>query len=349
MRHDASSAEQNFLSILNGDTPLDKTAVDLDPDVAEALGIPSVSPSTLNKLEGQVAQPHGIPVPRVSAPAPEHAELETDPDQSQPEEEPQEGPPLASPESVEVDGYDRTDAPPVEEDPAPEPPLPTRATHGRLFMDKRAYPLQMLTVLTTRYGTAWADWESDTLWWALRRDFGPVGEIARNKIMALRLAATTDTPWLDWDVFEDSGLAWNDIIPLIGTFQPMTPMQTAFAVHVLQGIRPDEPFDDEVTAYIAAIIEEEGFVYAPAEYFANAQGLLDRKVWLTGFRQEVMQAWEALKDVDPTTITWREDHPLDIHILKLMAVKHYVDGRDAMQNNPIGASANASTTAPPVP
>src|SRR5690606_7925038 len=114
---------------------------------------------------------------------------------------------------------------------------------------------------------------------------------------ALRVAVTTDLPWLDWDVFEDSGLTWNDTIPIIGAFQPMTPAQTAFTVQILRAIRSDEPFDTEVKAYIAAILEEHGFVYAPKEYFDGAQELLDRKVWLAGFRQQVAMAWERIKDV----------------------------------------------------
>lgn len=358
MRHEASPAEQNFLSILLGETAVEKEAVDLSPETADALGIPSVSPATLDQLEGHAGQPHRV-VPPPTIAAPEKAELEegfetqtepmTPPPAVASEPAPQEVPQSPA-EMVDVDGFNRVDEPPApEEEPAAEPPLPSRLTHGRLFTDKRASPLQILDILTARYGTDWADWESDTLWWALRRDFGPVGEIARNKIMALRLAATTDMPWLDWDIFENSGLAWNDIIPLMGVYQPMTPMQMALTVHILHEIRDDELFDAEVKAYIASILEDNGFVYAPHEYFDNAQELLDRKVWMVGFRQEVIQAWEKLKDVDPMTIEWRVDHPLDVHILRLMAVKKYVEERDALRNAPVGPSASSSTTAPPVP
>src|SRR5690606_15858251 len=131
-------------------------------------------------------------------------------------------------ETMDVAGFDPDDPPPAEEETLPQPELPNRTTHGKLFTNKRAHPLQILDVLTARYGTEWTEWEPETLWWALRRDFGPVGELARNKIGALRVAVTTDLPWLDWDVFEDSGLTWNDTIPIIGAFQPMTPAQTAF-------------------------------------------------------------------------------------------------------------------------
>ncbi len=176
-----------------------------------------------------------------------------------------------------------------------------------------------------------------------------MGELARNKIQALRVAATSDIPWLDWDVFEDTGLTFNDIIPVIGQFQPMLPMQMAFAVHVLREIRDDEELDQEVKAYIAALLEESGWAYAPEEFFGPVQDLLDRRVWMLGFKQQVQTTWEQVKELDPMTIDWREDAPVDIHILKLFVVKRYLQERERLRVAISGASAGASTVTPPVP
>lgn len=358
MRRQADKNELDFLSTLLGEKPLEKEAVDLDPETAAALGIQTVSPNMLDQLEAGATKPtlQDAPAPAADAPAPEASQQAQAPapaEQAEPqvdEEQPQ--PQQMEASSAAVGSFDATDAPPEldeGEEAPPEPEIPTRGTHGRLFGDKRAHPLQILEVLTNKYGTDWADWESDTLWWSLRRDFGPVGNLTRNKISALRVAVTTDTPWLDWDVFEDCGLSWNDIVPIIGTFQPMTPMQTAFTVTVLRGIRPDDEFDHEVKAYIAAILDEAGFVFAPNEYFDGAQELLDRKTWLVGFREQVSSAWERIKDVDPTSIDWNYENPLDIHLLKLMTVKHYVDERTALQNKPAGGATTSSAVQPPVP
>lgn len=316
---------------------LSKEAVGLDPGVADALEIPAVSPSILKQLEQEAATADTAAAPSV---APEDDSDEVVPLES------------VSPAAVvDVDGFDRNDAEPEPdgEDEVAEPDLPGRLTHGRLFTDKRAHPLQIFDVLSMRYRTEWAGWEPSTLWWALRKDFGPVGEVARNKIMALRVAATTDMPWLDWDIFEDSGLSWNDIIPVIGAFQPMSPAQTAFTVSVLREVRSDEEFDDEVVAYIGAILEDHGWVYAPEEFFGPVQKLLDRKKWLVGFREEVATTWDQIKDVDPTTIEWRPDHPLDVHLLKLAVVKSYLVERGALRQAVPGAPASSSTVSPPVP
>jgi hypothetical protein len=328
LRHKTDKTEQNFFDAFMSDEPMNKAAIDLDPSVADALGIPTVSPMDLDDLENGASTAETAP--------------QSDADQPALDEQP-------AADSMDVGAFDAVDLPPADEEDVPQPELPTRTTHGRLFGNKRASPLQILDVLTMRYNTEWSDWESDTLWWALRRDFGPVGELTRNKIGALRVAVTSDAPWLDWDVFEDCGLAWNDVTPIIGAFQPMTPMQMAFAVSVLHEIRSDEQFDTEVKAYIASILEDNGWVFAPPEFFDGAQELLDRKVWLVGFRQQVMAAWERVKDVDPSKIEWDYNSPLDIHLLKLLTVKHYVAERAALREKVPGMPTSTSTAQPPVP
>lgn len=331
-RYEPDGAEQSFFdTLLEGGGSLDKTAVDLEPETAEALGVQTVSPSILENLEAEAApteessEPSAESASPVAVTSPEPtAELEQAEEASQIDEEPE------------------------EERPA-EPELPSRETHGKLFTNRQAHPLQIFDVLAMRYREQWVEWEPDTLWWALRRDFGPVGELARNKIQALSLAATTDMPWLDWDVFENSGLAWNDVMPLFGAFQPLTPMQVAFTVQVLRGVRADEDISHEVSAYMAAVLEEHGWVYAPEEWFPGAQEILDRRSWTVGFKDDVSNAWERVKDVPPQEIEWRSDDPLGIHLLKLAVVKQHLDERAALREVVPGISASAVTVSPPVP
>ena len=322
-----------------------KTAVQLEQETFDALGIPSVSPTILDQLEeqanSQVAPEEGAPEEaQGEAQANRAGDVQGEPDGA-----------VQDDQAVEVEQFERADAAPAPEAmPAPEPELPSRATHGKLFSDKRAHPIQILEVLTQRYKTEWVDWESDTLWWSIRRSFGPVGEVARNKIMALRLAATREGPWMDWDTFEDSGLAWNDIVPTMGSFQPMTPMQLAFTVRILRGIRPDEEFGHEIRAYIAAILDDHGWVWAPKEYFGDVQDILERgREHMVGLKEDVISAWKKVKNVDPLTIEWTEEEPLSIHLLKLFVVKTYLEGREEDRKDTPGSGASSSTVSPPVP
>lgn len=340
-RHAPNTAERGFFAAILEDGPLVKRAVDLEPDTAAVLGVQSVSPSTLKGLESQVAQ--------AAPPPPEPPE----PDDVATDEEADSADQAAleqAASSVELPGFDRTDAEPEPESEAPpEPPLPSRLTHGRLFTDKRSHPIQIYEVLCMRYGEEWAEWEPETLWWALRRDFGPVGEVTRNKIMALRLAATSDAPWLDWDTFENSTLAWNDVIPLFGAYQPVTPAQAAFGVQVLRAVRADEEFRWEVKAYIAASLEDNGFVYAPREWFDGAQDVIDRKMWLIGFKTAVADAWEKIRDVDPQNIEWDDSNPVHVHLLKLAVIHRYLLEREALREKVPGGGSSSRAISPPVP
>lgn len=330
-RHTPSAAERGFLDAMLETRPLVKRAVDLDPGVADILGVQSVSPSILKGLESGA----GAPAPAAAEPVQ---------DEAAPEQASDEPPPAEIPDGSGAD----LEPPPAEDAPV-EPPLPSRLTHGKLFADKHAHPMQIFEVLTMRYQEDWVEWEPETLWWALRRDFGPVGEVSRNKIMALRLAAVTDMPWLDWDTFENCSLAWSGTIPIFGAYQPVTPSQAAFGVQILREIRGDENFAWEVKAYIAAILEDSGFVYAPEEWYAGAQDVIDRKVWLLGFKTEVAAAWAKVSGVDPSQIDWDETSPLQVHLLKLAVVKQVLDQRTVARAKIPGGRGSAAAVSPSVP
>lgn len=341
-RHSPNSAERGFFAAILEDGPLVKRAADLEPDTAAILGVQSVSPSTLKDLENTVSRDPQEGSATQQEPVDDVASDE-EADNVHPEE-------LEQAAGSDLAGFDRVDAEPTPEEDAPsEPPLPSRLTHGKLFTDKRAHPLQIFDILNMRYEKEWVGWEPETLWWALRRDFGPVGEVNRNKIMALRLAAVTDVPWLDWDAFENSSLAWNDIIPLFGSYQPVTPAQAAFGVQILRAIRSDEEFSWEVKAYIAAGLEDNGFVYAPIEWYDGAQNVIDRKLWLTGFKTQISEAWEKVRGVDPRQIDWDETNPIHVHLVKLAVVNQYLLERDAIREKVPGGSSSSRSVSPPVP
>lgn len=225
---------------------------------------------------------------------------------------------------------------------------PTRASHGKVFTKRTAHPLTLLAIMDARYQGGWTEWVPETMWAVIRRDFGSVGELTRNKLLSVRLAATTDIPWLDWDVFEKCGLAWNDIVPIFGAMQPMSPMQTAFTVHVLRNVRADEPFDPEVAAYMAAVLDTNGWVYAPTEYFPEGvQELLNRKEGAAAFRDEVSDAWDRVRHMNAREIGWRDDHPLDMHLLKLFVVQEYLRDRERVRAaHPVGDEGPTTSPQP---
>lgn len=316
MRHYANKAESSFFSSLLTDDGITKEA---EVEEEDFFGIKTVSPQVIKNLESQAGT----------------ANKEND----------------TKPESkVDIGKSDYIDTEPKKTlKQNVEPSLPNRETHGKLFTQIRSHPLQILDILRMRYKDTWLNWEPSTLLWALRRDFGSVGEVSRNKIQALLLAETTDIPWIDWDTFENCGQTWNDFLPIFGSWQPMTPMQIAFTVSILREIRPDEKFGHEVNAYIAAVLDEHGWTYAPPEWFADAQSLLDRKDWLVGLRTEVASTWKYVKNMPLDNIEWESDDALNIHLLKMATVDSYLKGRSELRKYIPGAQLSSSTTSPPVP
>ena len=374
-RHPLDDAERGFLSALLDDGEV-KTAVDLSPETAEALGIQTVNPKTLDLIESSVGNtvsdavpaevaPSGQPTPAEPAewqeiveedeppsPGPDQAELENPPNWQElvEEEDNLSFEDLPDPVQMEVEPFDPEDEEPLvpEGEEVAEPELPLRAKAGGVFKNRRAHPLLMLDLLELAFQGDWAEWTSETLYWAIRRNYGPIGELNRNKIMALRIATTSDVPWLDWDVFEDCGLAWNDVIPMIGVFQPMSPAQMAFAVHCLRDVRDDQEFGHEVLTYIAALLDEDGWLYAPEEYFDRAYEVLERNQEHVALRSEVKHAWEKVRNVDPESIVFDPENPVDMHVLKLFAVQRYLDEREQLRED-LGKSGSSQKPTPPIP
>ena len=308
--YELSSAELEFFrgTFAGG---VAKEAVELSPDTVEALNIPTVSPEVLGRLEESAADVIGDSGAGPDGPA------------EQGGQEPETG--LG--EQIEQE----------KKEPEPVEP-PSRLTHGSAWNNKRAHPLELLGILSARYGDRWVEWEPETLLWALRRDFGSVGELSRAKVAALRVAVSTDIPWQDWDAFEDCGQAWNDTVPIVGSFQPLTPMQAAFTVSILRAIRPGDEFAHEVLTYIAAILHDHGWVYAPEEYFDGTEQVLLIPPESLAVRGEVENAWKQINGIDPNTVHWREDSPVDIHLLKLATVRLYLEQRAQLYRDPMEQS-----------
>lgn len=262
------------------------------------------------------------------------------------DEEPvDEEPVLEHPDEVVGESLEEGELPPPPSgpQPKPEPRLPDRSKYGAIFSQKRAHPLLLAEIMRDHYGDEWVTWEPETLWWSIRKDFGPVGDLARNKLMALRVALQTDIPWNDWDVFENCGTAWNDQTPIFGAFQPMSPSETAFTVTITKKLHPDFEFGNEVRAYIAAVCEDNGFVYAPKEWFPGAQDLIDRKGWVALLRDDVKRAWRTVKKLPPDqvlAIDFNAKDPVDIHIGKLIAVREYLSARDMAMKKQKGSRAS---------
>lgn len=344
------AAENAFFEALGGH---EKTA-ELKPHTRSALGLGLATPEDLKRLDSEAAQlmdgGAGSPLGAVLSPEqiPPAPTLE---EEAQKELDELYGKPPAS------EGVNLPAPPATDEESAPDAEdgvifpisdqLPGKLTHGKLFNNPETHPTVLFVTLSRRFMSSWVNWESETLWCAIRRYFGPVGDITKNKIEALRVAVKTDLPWQDWDVFEDCGLAWNGIIPIFGAFQPMTPSQTAFAVSILRMVRPDEEFSAEVSAYMAAVLDDAGFVLAPEEWFPGAQAFLDRNEEIIGFKMEVDRFWQPARKKGSASLALNSEKPLDLHIAKLFVIEETLQRKNAeLAALSLGPASSSATPVP---
>lgn len=345
MRYDLNNAELAFFDHLS--TGAEKIAVELEPATRSLLGIPpDETPDALDQLESAASgdTPEPAQAPASPPQASQNVQGGSGADQviDQGEQEAhvisEEGRP------PELDGEPQADE---EDEPLPVPEgVPGRATHGKIFNARRTHPMLLKDVLDRRYGDDWLFWEPETLWWAIRRDFGAVGEITRNKLQAIRTATKSYTPWDDWDTFENCCVAWSDGIPIFGAMQPLTPSQMAFGVQILKQLHPEAPWGHEVAAYEAMVLEESGFVYAPEELFPSAQALINRKDWIVELRDQVDSSWRKLQTMDLSGVDWNADNPVDIHIAKLLVIKTYLEERELMRTGPASVGQIVASATP---
>lgn len=242
------------------------------------------------------------------------------------EEQAAESPPPEEPEEEQPQ-----EAPAEEEPPTPEEvvPLEEADTDPELIVPKdffkrpETHPMSLLVVLKNKYNDEWVRWLPETLWEAIRKDFGPISEVNQNKIQAISVALSTDAPWQDWTTFENCGKSFNNTIPVFGQIQPLSPIEAAFTVSLLKKLNVFD-FSDEVAGYIAAICLYNGIIFAPNKWFDGAQRFIDAQNKNPELRDEVKAAWKALEKQELYDVELKEDNPLHVHVVKLWAVKEYL-------------------------
>ena len=314
----------------------------------------SVRPSNMNEVEPPPAKPPvnapGIHPVLPESPAAPAAPEEVPEEPTEPMEmpfEPREEPtpverpvPTLPPPEPETEAPPEKAAPVVVEEEEAEPP--TRSEVGKIFSAANIPPLIYREILAAKYKGEWMTWEPETLWWAIRKDFGPITEIVRNKIMAMRICLKTNTPWIDWDAFEHVTNALNDHIPIFGAMQPPEADEAAYTVTILRELG-DWPFGAEVAGYIAAVCLSAGLVYAPEEWFPSVQYFIDRQgKHDPALVEKSSKAWEALRHHALTEIEWRDDNPIHNQVKKLWLIRTYIDSKS--RPSPMPSASELSTT-----
>jgi hypothetical protein len=139
---------------------------------------------------------------------------------------------------------------------------------------KLGHPAEVILALDNKLPVDWTDWEPGVLFKRIEGIFGTIDEVMRQKILAIQVARTTDRPWHDWDVFENTCLSFNNQIPLWGELEPLDLHEIAFGLGCLDDIREDV-YGDDVLGYIAATLIY-NYLFMCPPVFPDVSSILER-------------------------------------------------------------------------
>ncbi len=203
---------------------------------------------------------------------------------------------------------------------------PSPVTAKNLFTHHDAHPLVLGAVLLSKYGPNYFAWTPETLWEHIHKDFAPsLPHHTRAKIQAIRTAHITDWVWTKWEVFCPVVQALNNNIPDFKVLRKPTIPQLMVAVDMLEHVRQDVEYSQEVQDFIAASLFDRGVMYAPPP-LEFSQDELNELIRL----QEVESSVSAVKDrYNSLLSTSMEDVPLeetavDTQVARLVVARDYL-------------------------
>lgn len=177
-----------------------------------------------------------------------------------------------------------------------------------------------------------SNWSSEQIAEALEH-FHNTGELktnvpslVRQKIYALRVISTSDTPHSEWHIFEKIGCAFNDRLANFGIVEPLSPAECARTVALIEAIRPDE-YNNEIRAYIAACCHQDGiYTVQPSKYLGIAEdhlAMMNKEATGRATSPEIVEKIKMKLETihaEASKIREVEDNFIDIQATKLFAI-----------------------------
>lgn len=135
----------------------------------------------------------------------------------------------------------------------------------RFFSWHDAHPVALGMVLLKKYGLEFLEWDGDALYVSILDDFKATSISDQNwqKIQAFRTLLLSSAPWHEWEVFENIIQALNNNMPDPDVTQRCTVAQLLAGVDMINSIRDDEPWNEEIWKYVAACAVDQGILFLP--------------------------------------------------------------------------------------
>lgn len=137
-------------------------------------------------------------------------------------------------------------------------------TLRNLFTHPDAHPVAIDFAMLKAFGMDWQRWEAETLWDEVAETFSSqISELCRHKLRALQIVHVTTAPWRMWQAFEKVCQTLNGNLPDPRVMQIPALEELYAVVDMLDLLRKDVAWSDEVKLYIAGAVLEEDIFFVP--------------------------------------------------------------------------------------
>jgi hypothetical protein len=173
------------------------------------------------------------------------------------------------------------------------------------LVNEEINPIDVMVVLTQRFGPEWYDWEYETILEECHRAGADVPGINQSKIGALKVLKNTEKFWSAPKVFEKVCLSFASRVVDFFSIQEPRMHEIAATIALVDRYLAENDFSDAVKNYVAAAAVRDGFILLPPSLqFAN---LAFSRQLVSTMGDEAMdrqsRLMSALEDEDPEALT----------------------------------------------
>lgn len=183
-------------------------------------------------------------------------------------------------------------------------------------------------------GPTFRTWEPESIWLTLERTGVDIPALNRDKLLAAITLTVIPAFWFEINAFENTIMAFNNVLSDYEILQEATPAQISWAVleaellySQMSDIEETTEFDYEPINYTAIVLNRAGFVLAP-ELLSFAQNALNKlnNDGINVDRDKLHIRWNDIKTKDLTKVSY-DNTPFDMQLARLTAVQLYLQER----------------------
>lgn len=183
-------------------------------------------------------------------------------------------------------------------------------------------------------GPTFRIWEPESIWLTLERQGINIPVINRDKILAAITLTVVPAFWFEVNAFENTIMAFNNIVSDYEILQEATPAQINWAVFEAEllysqasNIEETTEFDYEPINYTAIVLNRAGFILTP-DLLSFAQNALDKlnKDGVNVDKTALRKTWDDTKRKNLSKRIYN-DTPFDMQLARLASVQLYLQER----------------------